>query len=315
MDPNVRVDIVIPIYNEETSLMQFHNQLLRVLESLAVKYRIIYVDDGSTDQSLVLLLEIARLNPQVTVIELSRNFGQQGAMSAGLSIADGDYVINMDGDGQHPPHLIPEMLTLAGQGYDIVMTRRMDQSKRWTSRTFYRLLNFIGSTHLEPGGPDFRLLNDRAVLALRSMPEYNRFLRGMVAWVGFKTTVLPFMPDERISGASKYSFRNLSRLAIDAMFSFSLMPLYFALFIGVLFILLSLAEATYTSIVWLSGHRNEIVPGWASLMFVLLFSSGAILVNLGIIGIYIGYIFQEVKHRPVFLIRSIHTFRDAEVSQ
>jgi len=307
MNYKAKVDIVVPVCNEENVLGQFHLDLQQVMDTLDYDYRVIYVDDGSTDKTPEMLKELADLDRKVVVVELSRNFGQQAAMSAGLSIATGDYVINMDGDGQHPPELIPEMLSLAEQGYDIVMTRRLDQSGRWTSQAFYKLLNFIGSTQLEPGGPDFRLLNSKAVLAILSMPEYNRFLRGMVAWIGFRSCVIPFMPEKRISGSTKYSFRKLLQLAINAMFSFSLIPLYFAILVGILFLLMALAEIIYAAAFWLSGHGNEIVPGWASLMFVLLLSGGAILINLGIVGIYIGYIYQEVKNRPVFLIRSIYT--------
>jgi dolichol-phosphate mannosyltransferase len=302
-----RLDIVVPVYNEEPAIDIFYQFLVEVLDPLKIEYRIIFVDDGSQDKTLDHLIDLSQQNERVTIIELSRNFGQQAAMSAGLSIADGDYIIIMDGDGQHPPSLIPEMLALAEQGYDIVLTRRTDQGNRWLSKTFYRLINYFGSTQIEPGGPDYRLLNANAALALRNMPEYHRFIRGMVAWIGFRKAIIPFTPAERISGVTKYSYKNLLRLALDAIFSFSLVPLYFAIMVGILFIILAMAEAGYTIFFWLTGHRSEMAPGWASLMFVLLFSGGSILLNIGIIGIYIGYIFQEVKQRPIFIIRSIHS--------
>ena len=313
--PGRKIDLVVPVYNEASVINQFHSRLTGVLDALETTWRIIYVDDGSKDTTLRQLLEIAGNDSRISVIELSRNFGHQAALSAGLSIADGDYVITMDGDGQHPPGVIPEMISLADQGYDVVFTHRLEQQdigpvKQITSKLFYWLINLIGSTQLEPGGADFRLLKSSAVLALRSLPEYHRFLRGMVAWIGFRTVVLPFQAEKRIAGSSKYSLRKMLRLASDAVFSFSLMPLYIAILIGLGFLVLSLFEMVYVLSFWFSGRSAELTPGWSSLMFVLLFVGGTILITLGIIGIYVGYIFQEVKRRPVYLIRKIYSFQN-----
>lgn len=313
--PRPRLDIVVPVYNEELVVVEFYNQLSPVLQTLPYDARIIFVDDGSSDKTLEQLKTLAEKDHRLTVIELSRNFGHQAALSAGLSLAGADFVITMDGDGQHPPALLPEMLALAEQGYDIVLTLRQDQNnaswfKRWTSSTFYRIINFIGSTKLQESGADFRLLNARAVLALGSMPEYHRLLRGMVAWMGFRTVVLPFLPEDRIAGKTKFTLPKMLRLAMDSIFSFSLVPLYFALIIGLLFLFLSFVEIAYVLSFWITDRVNELAPGWASLMFVLLFSGGSILLTLGIVGIYVGYIFQEVKHRPVYLIRAIYSAKE-----
>jgi dolichol-phosphate mannosyltransferase len=305
----LKVDIVVPVYNEEEAVVMFHEQLRQALAESPYCFRIYYINDGSKDSTQVALEAIAALDARVEVVELSRNFGHQSALTAGLDLADGDYVITMDGDGQHPPALIGEMLSLAQQGYDIVLTQRTEQVhispfKRWSSDRFYRLINRAGDTQILPGSADFRLLSRRAVLALRSMPEYHRFLRGMVAWMGFKSVILPFTVPDRLAGSSKYSFRKMVRLAMDAVFSFSLVPLYIGVATGGTFLVLALIEAIYVLSFWISGHTENLAPGWSSLMFVLLVVGGTLMILLGFIGVYIGYIFQEVKHRPVYLVRS-----------
>jgi dolichol-phosphate mannosyltransferase len=250
----------------------------------------------------------------VHVVELSRNFGHQAALTAGLDRAEGDYVISLDGDGQHPPERIAEMLRLAGQGYDIVVMQRQDAApetgrggvsafKGSTSRLFYGLINRIGDTRVVPGAADFRLLARPVVLALRAMPEYARFLRGMVNWVGFRSVILPYQQPARLAGKSKYTLRKMFNLAIQAIFSFSLVPLYIAITTGVIFLALAVLEAVYVLSLWLSGNQASLAPGWSSLMFMLLLVGGSLMISLGLIGIYIGLIFQEVKRRPIYLVR------------
>ena len=168
---------------------------------------------------------------------------------------------------------------------------------------FYRLINAISGTRVLPGAADFRALSRQAVDALKAMPEYHRFLRGMVSWIGFSTVILPYQPAERISGISKYSFSKMFRLAMDAIFSFSLMPLYIGLSMGGLLLFLALAEMIYVLSFWVTGRTSTLAPGWSSLMFVILIVSGILMVLLGFIGVYVGYIFQEVKHRPVYLVK------------
>lgn len=311
MNNRDKVDIVVPVYNEARVVKIFHDNLINILNSLSYNWRVIYIDDGSTDTTLSELISLANADQRVMVVQLSRNFGHQAALSAGLSLADGDYVISMDGDGQHPPEVIPEMLALAEQGYDIVLTHRLEQKdqgylKKWTSNLFYWLINFIGSTRLEPNSADFRLMNAKTILALGNIPEYHRFIRGIVSWIGFQTVVLPFKPKERIAGVSKYSLKKMLRLASDAMFSFSLVPLYLVLLLGCAFLFFALLEMIYVLSFWITGNINSLIPGWSSLMFVLLFTGGAVIITLGIIGIYVGYILQEVKRRPIYIIRQIY---------
>lgn len=305
---NPRVDLVIPVFNEEEGIDAFHQQLCQAVDGLPYLFTIIYVNDGSKDGTAEHLERIAAGDARVVVLELSRNFGHQAALSAGYDAAEGDFVISLDGDGQHPPALIAEMLRLAQSGYDIVLTQRLEQQnlspfKKRTSTLFYSLINRIADTRIVPGSADFRLLSRAAADGLRSMGEYHRFLRGMVNWMGYKTIILPYQQPERLAGTSKYSFKKMIRLAMDAIFSFSLVPLYIGLSAGAVFFILALVEVIYVLSLWLSGNQAQLAPGWSSLMFVLLFVGGSIMVALGFMGVYIGYIFQQVKDRPVYLVR------------
>jgi dolichol-phosphate mannosyltransferase len=302
------VDLVIPVYNEEEVIGIFHSKLAAAIQDIPYKISVIYVDDGSQDGTTQQLSDIARADQRVKVLELSRNFGHQAALTAGLDQATGDYVISLDGDGQHPPEMIAEMLWLAETGYDVVLTQRNDDGstsafKRWTSAVFYDLINKIGSTKVIPGAADFRLLSRQVVQALQSMPEYHRFLRGMVAWVGYKSVILPYTPPPRMAGKSKYSFSKMLRLSLDAVFSFSLVPLYIGISLGVVMLILAFLEMLYVLSFWVTGNISNLAPGWSSLMFILLLVGGFLMISLGVIGVYIGYIFQEVKGRPVYLIR------------
>jgi polyisoprenyl-phosphate glycosyltransferase len=305
------VNLIIPVYNEEEVIEVFHEKLAANLQGLPYVFTICYVDDGSQDGTAKKLAILARADKRVQVMELSRNFGHQAALTAGLDHANGDYVISLDGDGQHPPEMIAEMLRLAENGYDIVLTQRSDEGstpsfKRWTSVLFYNLINKIGSTKVIPGAADFRLLTRQVVLALQSMPEYHRFLRGMVAWVGYKSVILPYTPPPRMAGKSKYSLGKMLRLSLDAVFSFSLVPLYIGISLGVLMLVLAFLEMLYVLSFWVTGNISNLAPGWSSLMFILLLVGGFLMISLGVIGVYIGYIFQEVKGRPVYLIRDLN---------
>lgn len=305
------VGIVIPVFNEQELIKEFHGTLCRCIEQLPYEFRIIYVNDGSTDHSQEALETLAESDGRVEVLELSRNFGHQAALTAGLDVAameETDYVITMDGDGEHPPEMIGQMLTLALDGFDVVLAQRIENQqasgfKRWTSSGFYRIINTIGNTNIQPGAADFRLLSRVVVDALQDMREYHRFLRGMIPWMGYRTAILPYTPGKRIAGKSKYSLRKMINLALNAIFSFSLVPLYVAISLGGLFLVLALLEAFYVLSFWISGRESSLAPGWSSLMFVLLVIGGVLMITLGMVGIYIGYIFQEVKGRPIYLVR------------
>lgn len=302
--------VVVPVFNEGQALRQFNDQLMAVLNELPNQARVYFVNDGSSDNTAEVLDDLRDKDDRVVVISLSRNFGHQAAISAGLDVIREQVVITMDADGQHPPSLIPEMLELHTMGYDVVLTQRTREGqssflKRWSSVAFYRLLNRISDTELVPRAADFRLLSAKVVQALRGMREYHRFLRGMIAWMGFKTVIIPYSPAERLAGESKYSLAKMLRLAADAAFSFSLVPLYLGVLLSGLFLLLALAEVAYVLSFWISGAEETLEPGWSSLMFMILIVGATISAVLGIIGVYVGYVFQEVKRRPVYIISEV----------
>lgn len=309
-DNMARIDVIIPVYNESQALPVFHNSLRTALSNLPHRFRFVYVNDGSTDSTAAVLEGLAEQDEDVCTIELSRNFGHQAALSAGLDAFDADAAIMMDGDGEHPPGLIPEMIRLFEMGYEVVQTQRIDAGrrgillKRITGGVFYWLISRLGETRVLDGAADYRLLSQSAVAALKQMPEYHRFFRGMVPWIGFRTILLPYAPAPRHAGRSKYSLRKMLRLASDGMFSFSLAPLRLALVTGCIFLFIALLEGVYVLSYLARGMRNQLVPGWASLMLVLLTSSGVSMLLLAILGVYVGMIFQEVKRRPIYILNS-----------
>ena len=316
------VDLVIPIYNEEGVVQHTHKRICSVVDSLAHEIHFIYVDDGSSDGTADTLRAISANDPRVTVLQLSRNFGHQAALTAGLDASTAEIVVSLDGDGQHPPEVIPQMIEIISKGFDIVQGQRAEASdpsifKNVTSKIFYSLLNIVSGTTVLPGAADFRAMSRQAVDGLKSMPEYHRFLRGMVSWLGFRSVVIPFHPEERLAGESKYSLKKMLKLGSDAVFSFSLVPLYVGLSAGGIFFILAVIEVIYVLSFWISGRSAELTPGWSSLMFMMLIIAAVLMILLGFIGIYVGYIFQEVKHRPVFVIKEkkVHPNNQKEQSE
>ncbi|MBL8100502.1 MAG: glycosyltransferase family 2 protein [Anaerolineales bacterium] len=307
MSAKLKIDLVIPIFNEVESITQTYQDVCAVIDSLPHDFRFIYVDDGSNDGTVDTLRKISVNDPRLTLLQLSRNFGHQAALTAGMDASQGDVMISMDGDGQHPPEMIPQMISLIQNGYDIIQTQRIENGglsfKKITSNFFYWLINKISGTQVTQGAADFRGMNRDALHGLRSMKEYHRFLRGMISWMGYKSIILPYEEPKRIAGKSKYSLGKMLRLASDAIFSFSLAPLYIGLSAGLLFFILACAQLTYVLTLWLTNNTERVVPGWSSLMGILLIASGIIMILLGFIGVYVGYIFQEVKRRPVYLIK------------
>jgi len=305
----MHLGIVVPLYNEEAGLLEFHAQLVSVLERVGHPWTLRYVNDGSTDGTAALLQALAEKDERVRVLELSRNFGHQIALTAGLDHVEGEAVLTLDGDGQHPPELIPQLLGLYEQGFDVVLTQRRGTAdasrlKRWTSRAFYQLLNWLSQTSLVPGSADFRLMSRDVVDGLRQVREQHRFVRGIVAWMGYSSTVLPFDAPPRRHGKSKFSMRKMLHLASDAIFSFSTAPLKIAVVLGIL--LLGFAALELLWVLYLIGteRRAVLVPGWTSLMLVLLGIGGVQLILTGVLGQYLGYIFQEVKKRPLYFVKT-----------
>lgn len=307
-DHQLKIDLVIPVYNEAGVVEQTYANLCKVIDCLPHKFTFYYVDDGSEDTTVGSLNALAKIDPRIVILEFARNFGHQAALTAGLDAAQGDFVISLDADGQHPPELIPQMIALFEQGYDIVQGQRIEEGqgvsfKQFTSSGFYTLINTISGTRMEPGAADFRGLSRQAVNALKAMPEYHRFLRGMISWMGFRSVILPYHEPSRLAGKSKYSFGKMFRLAMDALFSFSLVPLYLGMTAGGILLCLAAGQILYVLSFWFTGRSSELVPGWSSLMSVMLVIGGMIMILLGFIGVYVGYIFQEVKRRPVYLLK------------
>ena len=305
---NPTIDLIIPIFNEAGVVEKTYADICKIIDPLPHKFTIYYVDDGSQDGTPESVAVLARKDNRISVLELARNFGHQAALTAGLDASCGDFVISMDADGQHPPEMIPQMIALFEQGYDIIQAQRVEEErafsfKQMTSSGFYALINRISGTRIEPGAADFRGLSRQAVDALKSMPEYHRFLRGMISWMGYRSVIIPYHETSRVAGSSKYSFSKMFRLAMDAIFSFSLMPLYIGLSAGGLLFCLAALEMIYVLSFWVTGRTSNLAPGWSSLMFVILIVSGMLMILLGFIGVYVGYIFQEVKRRPVYLLK------------
>ena len=301
------VDLVIPVFNEAGVFEQTYAKICAVIDPLPYRFNIIFVDDGSSDGTHTALSTLARADKRICVLTFTRNFGHQAALTAGLDTSKGDFVITLDGDGQHPPEKIPEMVHLFEQGYDIVQAQRVDENavtfKQVTSSAFYSLINRLSGTQMISGAADFRGMSREAVDALKKMPEFHRFLRGMVTWMGYRSVILPYQEQKRAAGRSKYSLGRMFRLAMDAIFSFSLVPLYIGLSAGGVFFCLAALEMIYVLSFWVTGRTSNLAPGWSSLMFVILIVGGMIMVILGFIGIYVGYIFQEVKSRPAYLLK------------
>jgi len=302
--------VVIPVYNEEENLQPLARTLMEVLAGQPA-FTILFVDDGSGDGSLALLKKMAAQDKRIAYLSLSRNFGHQAALRAGLEVAQGDCVVTMDGVFQHPPELIPSMIEAYRKGFDIVATRRLDAApdgdkglapgKRLGSRLFYALMKVLGDVKIEPGSADFRLLSRRAVKALLSMPERTLFLRGAVPWIGFPSTELSYRPGKRRSGETKYSFSAMFSFALDGITSFSVKPLRLASMFGCLISAAGFLYALYALIVRL--FTDKTVEGWTSLLISVLIIGGIQLIFMGIIGEYLGKLFLEAKHRPHYLVK------------
>lgn len=302
-----RLCIVAPCFNEEELVERFHDALTAVLDRLdAVSSRIVYVDDGSTDGTLTRLNRIALRDPRVLVYALSRNFGHQIALSAGLDVAEGDVIVMMDSDLQHPAQVIPKLLDAWRAGYDVVQAVRHDTAdasffKRATAGGFYWLFNKLSDMPIVPGACDFCLLSRAAHDALRSMPERHRFLRGMVVWIGFPRTQVPFDAPPRQAGESKYTPVKMVGLAVAALMSFSAAPMRLAMRLGWMLIVCGAAYLAY--VVFRYFYVDDLVRGWGSVIATVIILGGTQLLFFGLIGEYVARVFEESKHRPLYVFK------------
>lgn len=308
------LSVVVPVYNEEGNLRPLYTVLCHHLGALGMPFEVIFVNDGSRDRSLDVMRDLCAADPRVKAISLSRNFGHQHCLTAGVDHASGDAVIAMDADLQHPPELIPQMVAKWREGYQVVYTLREEDAhagllKRWTSAAFYRCINMLSEVPIVPGAADFRLLDRAVVDCLDGMPERARFLRGMVSWVGFRQIGIPYAVHKRFSGTSKYTFRKMFHFAVQGVTSFSTIPLRVATYMGVLIALSVIPYAIWAIYARLFTDQAE--AGWASLVVSVLFLGGVQLIALGVMGEYVGQIYTEVKRRPLYIAAEYVGFDDS----
>ena len=303
-----RLSVVLPCYNEEQVITACHAELTRTLPHAVREYQIVYVNDGSTDSTYQLLREIQRSDPRVKVVDLSRNFGHQIAVSAGLEHADGDAVAIIDADLQDPPEVLVEMFRLWEQGYEVVYgVRKTRGGETWfklkSAEWFYRFLNFFSDTEIPRDTGDFRLLDRKAVDALLRMKERDRLLRGLSSWIGFRRYGLDYERLPRHAGSTKYPLHKMVRLALDGILSFSVVPLRIVSALGIATAGISILGILYALILRL--FTRIWVPGWTLLFIGMLFIGGLQMLSLGVVGEYIGRIYTEAKQRPLYLVREV----------
>ncbi|QNP63688.1 glycosyltransferase family 2 protein [Streptomyces genisteinicus] len=300
------ISIVVPCFNEEEIIGRFHAHVTAELELLGQEFELVYVDDGSQDRTLDLLQEIAGADPRTRYVSFSRNFGKEAAMLAGLRHAGGDAVVIMDADLQHPPELVRRMLALHDEGYDQVIAKRTRTGDRVTrtvtARAYYWLINRLVDVELVDGVGDFRLLSRRTVDAILELTEYNRFSKGIFAWVGFRTTTFEYENAVREQGRSKWSFGKLLNYGLDGLLSFNNKPLRAAIYLGML--LLGVATVYASWIVGVAMVNGVDTPGYVTLLVAVIALAGVQMLMLGVVGEYVGRIYYEVKRRPHFLVKA-----------
>lgn len=304
---SLTLSVVIPVYNEADNIRPLFERLVTVLKGLNLsKTELVFVNDGSTDNTISLVKELTSEDVEVRYVDLSRNFGHQIAVTAGLDLCIGDLVVIIDADLQDPPELIAEMVAKAQSGYDVVYARRIKRKgesflKKATAKLFYRLLSSITSVDIPIDTGDFRIISRRVVEALKLMPEREKFLRGQIAWIGFDQTFVEYERDERVAGSTGYTWRKMLRFALDGITSFSNFPLKMATFSGFVMSCISFLLMLYA--LYSRFILKVYEPGWTSLMLSILFIGGIQLLSIGIIGEYVGRISNNVKQRPMYLVK------------
>jgi glycosyltransferase involved in cell wall biosynthesis len=305
------LSVIVPCKNEEAVLRETNRRLMSVLQQLTMDFEIVYVDDGSTDSTIEVLRELQSGDNRLRIVQLSRNFGHQMATTAGLEHASGDAVVLIDADLQDPPEVIPMMVEQWRNGYDVAYGLRTEREgetffKLWTARAFYRFINRLSAVSIAVDTGDFRLMDRKVVNALLRMPERDRFLRGMVNWLGFRQVGVPYRRAARQAGETKYPLVKMLRFAMDGIASFSVLPLKVATWLGFSASAVALALILYA--IFVHVFTRKWVTGWTSLFIAVLFIGGAQLVCLGIIGEYVGRIYGETKQRPLYLVQELMGF-------
>lgn len=300
------ISIVIPVFNEEENIQVFYQEVCKYMEPLSYDFELLFVDDGSKDATPLILERLAQHDRRVRGLIMARNYGHQLALTCGLDHADGDCVITMDGDMQHPPEMLPLLLAKWQEGFEVVQTIRVSTEgvswfKSFTSGLFYKLINGMSKVHIQEGGSDFRLLDKAVVQSFRRFKERARFIRGMISAIGYRQTQVEFIAPKRYAGTSKFSLGKMLNFALDGITAYSKLPLRFAFYIGLLFALVSFGVTLH--VIYIKLFTLEAVPGWATISASILLLGGLQLLGLGIIGEYVGRIFEEVKQRPLYLLR------------
>lgn len=318
MNKKQLLSIVVPVFNEIDSIDTFYERMVETIDSLeSISYELIFVDDGSEDGSYQKLVYLAKINSNVRVIKFSRNFGHQLAITSGIDISKGDAVVVIDADLQDPPEVIKEFIEKWEEGYDVVYGVREKRSgeskmKLLTASLFYRTLKALTKINIPVDVGDFRLMSKRAVTHFRELRERDRFVRGLVSWLGFKQIGIPYFRDKRYAGETKFPYRKMIKFAVDGITSFSSIPLKLATWLGYSASLLAFIYMISVFFQRFLGYTDE-TPGWATIMVGMLFLGGVQLICLGIIGEYIGRIFTEIKQRPMYVIEEIYDFKKAGI--
>ncbi len=304
--PDPVVSVVLPVYNEEEVLPETLRRLTAALESVGEPFEVVVVNDGSRDGTMRIVREVCAADPRFKLVSFSRNFGHQTAITAGMDHSSGQAIVVIDADLQDPPEVIAELVSRWREGYEVVYARRIERKgetafKRRTARLYYRLLRGLTTVDIPVDTGDFRLIDAKVRDALLAVPEHNRYVRGLVSWLGFRQTFVPYVREKRFAGVTKYPLRKMIRLAADGITSFSYKPLKAGIAIGVALSVFALLFALFIFVSRLAGWVF-MEPGWASLMCVMLFFFGVVLIMLGVIGEYIARIFEEVKGRPLYIV-------------
>lgn len=302
-----KLSVVVPAFNEQESIGEFHLRLSAVLRALPMAAETIYVNDGSRDQTLSILTQLKKTDPTIGIVDLSRNFGKEIALTAGIQHASGDAVVVIDADLQDPPEMIPDLVrSWREEGCDVVYAQRTAREgetwmKKATANVFYRIMRKTGRVSIPPNAGDFRLLSRRAVDALNKMPERHRFMKGLFTWIGFKQKGLPYRRDPRFAGQTKWNYWRLWNFAIEGFTSFTTTPLKIASYVG---FLISIGAFCYAAtVIYKTLVFGEPVAGYPSLMVVILFLGGTQLIFIGVIGEYLGRVFNETKNRPLYVLK------------
>jgi len=305
-----KISVVIPVYNEEGNISEIYSRIKKLKDLNRYDYEIIFVDDGSVDNTPLIIKEIGQIDKKVKLVSFSRNFGHQVAISAGLRFASGDAIITLDADLQHPPELIPLMIGEWEKGYKIVYTIRevgeVGFFKKTLSKLFYSLINLFSDIKIPFYSADFRLLDRNIVEVLRDIPEYHKFIRGLVSWVGFEKKALCYRAEKRYAGKSKYNLGKMVKMAIDGITSFSIRPLKLATYLGFITATTAFLYAVYA--LYSKFFTDKTLPGWTSILLAVLFLGGIQLIALGILGEYIGRTYEQVKGRPLYIIKETFGF-------